>query len=363
MKIRNLALMAALPAAIMVANTALADDGPTVYGQLDLSLQKHDAEHGGTPEVDNWNFSSNASRFGIKGSSDLNDNMKGIYKIEFQVMADTGDNSTFSGTGGSSSELRQRNIYAGVQGNWGTAIGGKFDTPLKESQGKVDQFNDYFLGDIKRIMPGENRASNIIMYSSPKIANNITVNVAVMPGEQDGVNPGQSNNRVNDGNSISVVYDTETLYLAAAMDNDVYNDESGSFVDIYRLTGQVKMGDLVLGAIVQQADGSSNNDDAFMFTSNNGSHGAGVPELDSEMVSAAYTMGDNTFKAQYGIGRGQIASTADAHVEQWSLGLDHKLGKNATAYGYYTSYYDDEGKTYGDKYHETAFGVGLRLKF
>ena len=46
---------------------------------------------------------------------------------------------------------------------------GKFDTPFKVSQGKIDQFGD-LRGDINEIVGGSERANNIIQYSSPKIA-------------------------------------------------------------------------------------------------------------------------------------------------------------------------------------------------
>ncbi|MFP3442472.1 hypothetical protein R0K18_32545, partial [Pantoea sp. SIMBA_133] len=78
------------------------------------------------------------------------------------------------------------------QANLGALIAGKFDTPLKSAQGKVDQFND-LQADIKNIMAGENRTSNIVQYSSPRLFDAVGVSVAVIPGEE------QSAGAENDG--------------------------------------------------------------------------------------------------------------------------------------------------------------------
>ena len=56
-------------------------------------------------------------------------------------------------------------------------------------------------------------------------------------------------------------------------------------------------------------------------------------------VSAAYSVQGNTFKAQY-IDSDRSIARSDA--SQFSLGIDHMLGKRSLLYGYYTRRGADE---------------------
>jgi predicted porin len=107
---------------------------------------------------DNWALESNASRIGVKGDFPLVDDLKAVYKLEYELFTD-GSNST---------SFTQRNTYAGLQGSWGTVIAGKNDTPLKAIAAEtIQQFKDLALGDFKYVMIGENRENNVIQYSTP----------------------------------------------------------------------------------------------------------------------------------------------------------------------------------------------------
>ena len=56
----------------------------------------------------------------------------------------------------------------GLKGSMGTIFLGKHDTATKKSQKKIDLFND-LAGDIKNILQGENRMSDLVGYTTPKI--------------------------------------------------------------------------------------------------------------------------------------------------------------------------------------------------
>jgi predicted porin len=359
MKIRKIALLATLPAAVMVANAQA--DGPEVYGKLNVSLQRNDVTVN-TPGADilsNWSLDSNASRFGIKGSTELDGGLKGIYKLEFSTAVDSGD-----------ATLGARNSYVGVQDTWGTAIGGKFDTPTKEIRGKIDQFADYKVADIANVLVGQQRPSNIVMYSSPKIADDITINAAIIPGENTGVSPGKHNNHAADGTSASVVYDTKDIYVALSEDSHVdsgvlWFSEATSGVDIWgtetniiRLAAEMKIDTLVVGAILQDAKDSDTNLIVNGFTKQQGA-----------ILSAAYTMDKETFKAQFGHSKIDVQNSAqnDAKLNSISLGLDHSLGKGAKAYVYLAQVKTDNMKAgvnaQGVKETDNTLGIGFEQKF
>src|SRR5690606_39089979 len=136
----------------IIAGHALAD--PILYGKINVSVDQLDNQgaanviSGSNPSnVDQWELNSNASRLGVKGELPLeNSGIKVIYLAEFETNADDGGSEPFS----------QRNIYVGIQGQYGQIIGGKFDTPLKVIEGKVDQFND-LKADIDVLVRSEER--------------------------------------------------------------------------------------------------------------------------------------------------------------------------------------------------------------
>ena len=112
--------------ASLVPTAAFAD--VVVYGKANVALQSTDKNVGGSyTEV-----VSNASRIGLKGSENVNDDLKVIYQFEYQTRVD-------DGTG----PFTQRNIYVGLKGSGGTAMIGMFDTPFKLAQEKVDLFTPW----------------------------------------------------------------------------------------------------------------------------------------------------------------------------------------------------------------------------
>lgn len=406
-------MLAALPAAILATNAQAAD----VYGKINVSLQNNHADtknplfNGGVSQdaLDNWSLDSNASRFGIKGDADLGDNWKGVYKIEYEVAVDDGDSSTTYGpktTDGN--ELKQRNIYGGLQAGWGTLIAGKFDSPMKESQGKIDEFNDYTVGDIKGVLSvGEDRLPNLIMYSIPKNDMNITLNIAVAPGEQAGQKAttgagGVVTDKYNgpmDQKSVSVAYDTEALYVAlahnintssqASLPNQPANTATSQVgADITRLSAQVKVMDsLRVGAIYQTADAHDELNGKGYITQIKGPAigtavaGGAAPAIafntfnvkkqDGYVLSAAWTMDKHVIKAEYGSSTAKsitapaVAGTySHLDMTQWDVGYDYKIGSKTTLYAYYGAW-KAEFKLNNNKNETSAdtFGVGFEQKF
>lgn len=331
MKKKLLALAIGAVAALPVAAFAT---GPTLYGQIDLSVENVNVDEdttgwtldgeGAGPD-DAWVLRDNASRLGVRGEADTNvDGLKGIYQAEFGLEAD--------GTGG---PFDQRNIFVGLQGGFGTVKMGNFDTPLKTAQGKVDQFNDSTL-DIERYTAGEYRSPDIVQYASPLIADLVTVTVAVNTDEEDA---GESA-----ATYASVVYDKDSLYLALAIANNSTAGSDGldiaggdNEVDLVRIAAGYTMDALELGLLYQTAEGPTDEEDTTL------------------VVSGALTAGDWKFKAQYGTTDGDLA---DETVTSMAIGADYALGKSTTLYALagreeIDNAEDDRG----------VAGVGLRQKF
>ena len=296
--------------------------GGKVYGKANLSLVDQDSG-----DTSGWNLNSNASRLGIKGESKISEELAVVYQVEYEVCIDSGDckGQTF----------KQRNTFLGLKGNFGMVWAGKHDTPAKLAAKKVDLFND-LEGDIKNAFEGENRVSNVVAYTSPKM-NGFSATLAMIPAEGEDVDQdGQDDTGLKDGLSYSINYTKDNLYLAIAGDQDI--DEQ----DLVRMIAQYQIDALTLGFLYQQ------NQDNL-----------GAKDESGYFFSAAYSLNpDITLKAQYG----EIEDDIDGDKEQTlSLGADYKLSKNTKTFIFYTDNTDSEVGLSEDAF--TAFGIGMEHKF
>lgn len=354
-----------------------------VYGKANVSLQNVEEKVAGDAVVDNWQIMSNASRLGFKGQQPLNDKLQAIYKLEYEVFIDDGD------SGGQT--FTQRNIYLGVQSaDIGTFIAGRHDTPLKLAQGKVDRFNDLYYADIKYIFAGENRASNIFMYSSPKFSD-INVTVALIPGEEAEDPNADTNSGLADGKSIAVSFDNKVVYAAVAIDKDVERTDVIRLVADWKITEDIK-----LGFLYETAEQSDNNismgstpkvigniEDFLDDNLGAANYGLVNEEHDGFMVSGEYTINQWVLKAQIGqstvdsvitldpasqaaLGAASASNDVDFDLDQFTFGADYKFTKTIKAFAYYsevTADADVKDSNFSEKAEATTFGAGLEVKF
>lgn len=299
----NKVILLGTATAMLATAPFAAANGPIdgkLYGKVNVSVVNSDSG-----SDDTWKLNSNASRIGIKGSTQVSEGLTVFYKTEFQVDVD-GDGDVF----------KQRNIFAGVKGNFGSVLAGKNDTPTKLAQKKIDLFND-LEGDIKKTFAGENRMSNIIAYTTPKYGN-FSATYAVMPSEGD-------NGSLSDATSYSVSYSKDDLYVAVASDSDVKG------ADLLRVVSQYKVDAWQLGLMYQEND--TTNESGYF-------------------ASAAYKSNNITYKAQYGSNEND---TDGSDKTTLSVGADFKLAKNTKSFVFFT---DNE-----DSSSTKTIGLGLEHKF
>lgn len=307
---------------------------PTVYGKVNVSLNNNDYEGAVGSEQDNWTLNSNASRIGVKGSYALTSKTKAIYKAEYEYGADDG-----VADGGSGDEFKSRNVVVGFQGEHGTILVGKHDTPLKMSQGKVDRFNDLELGDIGDYIDGDEREENIIMYKSPSF-NGVTVTAAFIPGEEEGASAERDG--LSDGTSIAIEYKAGDLRVALAANSDTEQD-GGDDTDVTRFTVEYKvLPELNLGLLINNSE--DDNTDS---------------EQDAWLISGAYSLSNTTtFNFQYGVADNETGAT-DWEVTQTAIGLDYNFNKTSKVYAYFSQI---ESEATGDP-EDSTFAIGYQVKF
>lgn len=350
---RKLVLKTILGLAIAgVTNDIYAADvveGPTWYGRFNVALAHTDWE-GVRGTADSWDLRSYNSRLGVKGSVALDGyTVKVVYGAEYLVdVTDTNDKS-----------FDQRNIFLGLEGDWGRVVAGRHDTPFKHSEGKVDQFNDLDV-DIDRVFGAHNRDPNVIYYTTPKFANGVlTANIAsVLANDADIDGDGEKNDGLFDSISASLVAQSGVWYGALAFHtNASYGNFADSFysipanqlegikaggrrADVVRAVGQYTGSAFEFGLALQNsqdvADGYDGEDKAAF-------------------VSAAYKIDKVKLKAQYGQTKGEVSNEKR---ELYAVGADYNFNAKTRVYTYYSSLALD----IADK-QDNTFAVGLEHNF
>jgi predicted porin len=198
------------------SGAALAQSNVTLYGILDVNYQYNDPETGDSTSGINGGHQS-GNRFGLRGSEALGGGLNAVFTIEGGFSIDTGVSAQASNAcggvpvappgalnpcgGASQSRLFGRQAWAGLQGNWGTVVGGRIAT-LSSGTGSFDMFGvvDPFLtsfGDsnLGRAFSSANalRLDNTVLYKSPTFAG-FTVGGTYSSNASGAENAGSGNN-------------------------------------------------------------------------------------------------------------------------------------------------------------------------
>ncbi len=354
----------ALAIASAIAAPVAFAEAPTVYGQANVAIENVDVDTNAATDDQNSGTQVNdrASRLGIKGSEDLGNGLKAIYKMAFSV------NVTDSSTIGS------RNQYVGLAGGFGTILMGRHDTPTKMIQAK-DLFNDSGLADNKPMAGGlgafgkgmENRVSEVVAYVSPSFSG-VKLIAAVIPQENgsDLATADEEKSSLTDMYSVAATYGSKKsgLYLAAGMDHasEQTTGTASAEADQYRLVAQYATGGLMANVMYQDFAG-----DALKDTTKGGTNiqanlgykmGKLTPKFKVSMVdidNGATTDFDTTDD-----GSAPDVRITDESSTNYAVGLDYALGKKTTGYVEYAMIENSNGLKDADT---TALSVGLLHKF
>ncbi|WP_322521798.1 porin [Guyparkeria halophila] len=330
---KNIIAMA-VAAAVAAPAAAIADT--TLYGKIHAS---YDVFGGDNASNQDYSFSSNSSRIGIKGKEQISDGLALIYKWEEAV--DWGD--TGGGIGGA------RNTYVGFTGDWGTALAGRHDTPMKGVGRKYDLFGDT-VGDSRAIIRGrgansaaggntvgfDERMNNVLVYATPDMGgfNAMVAYVSDWDTETvDGTTRTYDSNKF-DAWSVSAGYSVGgfsidgayEIHNAADMngDGDTFATDSE---EAYRVGAGYKMGGFKIVGLYQ-----SISDLGFV-------DGA---EVDMWGLGGAYSFGNSTIKAQY-YTADDVDGVNDSAADLWAVGYDYKMSKQTSVYAAYGSMTSDSG--------------------
>lgn len=315
---KNLRASALVPFAFSLSSFA----EPTLYGKANVSIHNFD---NGTDSV--IEVKSHGSRLGVKGELDTDGGVTAIYQAEFQVEYDDGANVV------NGQAILQRNTFVGLKGAFGTLKAGRYDSPFKSAQKKIDGFGDID-GDIVNLITNhDNRVSNIVSYTSPNFSG-FSATVGFVASEDEDV---------DDGVSSAFSYEQDDLYLALAYNSDmVAPNVEAPDSEVTRLVAQYTIGSFLLGALYETVEAPA------------------VDDTDAIFFSVQYSINKWILKGQFG-----QSDIDEEGGESLSLGFDYNLGKSVVLYTYYTALESDEGTdedTIGNA-GETYLGAGVVYYF
>ncbi len=312
------------PIAIIALTTVLAAPAislaaPSVYGNVHISLNQADNDIAGADN--NITLSSNTSAIGVKGSEDLGNGTKAIYKVEFQVNIldpattvpsnDPVDGAPREGEGG----LEGRDQFAGIKWGLGVFKVGTMSTNYKQTGAKVDPLHrtpleargflktqSAVLHDWRRGI-NRGRQTNTLQYVSPNMAGVRIVANTTFSGSNDETSgigirwqnkswlvyadwiDGQTGDVTNDGQSVSKCDATTNCSVESAYKGGGSYQSKSFFVGLqYEATENRTGGNYIFGSTYY----NMNKNNQIILTAGQYSAKDSVLDADSKGYALAY---------------------------------------------------------------------------
>ena len=332
----------ALAVAGILAAPMAAQAGVEVYGKARLSFGSiTNDDSASNHDKNKLAVSSHASRLGFKGAEDLGNGMKAVWQIERGI--DFTDK-----TGPSGSDLSTRNTFAGLTGDFGTALLGTHDTPYKISTGSLDPFGDTF-ADYNAVIDStqDARSANVVAYISPSMSG-FTVAAAyvtdfVNDNLPDTTTTSATDKKKQPAISLAGMYSNGPLYAALAYQKVNETSATCSATKCEDIKG-VKLGvgykinQFNLGVVYEKVNASNSVDQKNAYIS-------GVMDMGSGM----------NLKAAFGK-KGNPTSMSNADAKFFALGVGKNMTANTELYALYTSIKDGVNATTAGV---GAYGLGV----
>jgi len=357
-------ILAIAVAATIAAPAAIA--APTVYGNVSLSLDAFDNDIVGADN--NIAMHSNTSAIGVKGSEDLGDGLKAIYKVEFGInllgppIPEPDLDAPAEGTGA----LGGRDQFIGLKGGWGTVKLGVFSSNYKQMGGKVDPLyrtpleGRGFLDIQSPLHRGRGinngRMTNAVSYTTPKMGGFSLVANTTFSGANDettGIGIRWSNKAFMayaDWIDFQIAGDATGPDLALAIGDNCTVANFCAMGTAIKVGGKftAKAFDVALQyETIDTADWKEDVD--FIFA-------AGTWKINK----------NNALILTYGIQDSDEAagSTTSDDSSGLALAYNHKMSKMTNVYvGYGAKSSDTPGDASRTSYDESVVTAGMRVKF
>jgi len=302
-----------------------------------------DPDTGNVVAAADYGPASRASRLGFKGSEDLGNGLKAIWKMEVDV--DIANNNPVNSS---------RNAYVGLAGDaWGTFLLGRHDTPYKLSTAKLDYFSDQ-LADFNGTIGFEDlRAQNAAAYISPNWGGFTLSGAIVAPGDDFDVLGSKVGRDWAEAYSIAGVYDNGGFFVGggyerfdeswAELSGNFIVNPDGSLAPVFN-TGVSKSKWKIGGGWEGEVFGL-----AGLYEDRSRQNGIRGADVQSWEVLGKWNFGNNTIKGMFG----NTDPDWESDYWSWALGWDYNFTRRSQMWVQYTDVDD----------HWDGFSVGLTHKF
>lgn len=354
---------AALPlACALVAGAACAENNVSFYGRANVSVESQ--KLGGTT---NTVLVDNASRFGIRASHDLPDNMSvgmvleagtnltnGATKSEGVALNNADGTIAGLSSSGGGSRLFAREASVALNGGFGQIKLGRM--PASVAYFATADFvsnHNHDTGtssDALYDFLATGQLSNAIGYASPEING---IKFEGQYGLKKGQGTGTTDSAVVNPAALALNYGKGPLMLGLGYERAQNPVLAASNASTTEAASQVAarvfytMGALGFGGYIQKSSGTQFDRSAYR-------------------LSAMYTVGKNEFHLNVGAA-GNRNSVANTGAKQATLGYNFNLDKQTKLYAFYTKINQDSatkayaGGAQGDAF--SSLGMGIRYNF
>jgi len=325
--------------AILAGGMGVAQADVQVMGHIDTAIVSVD-----TGSADDVNLRCTTCSVGFKGSEDLGNGLKAIFKLDFQY--DTTVRNDGDGVGGVSGDgdnnnsgLLDRDQWLGLKGNFGQVRIGTISTVYKSHGAMLDplyrtalQGRDHGIQSSFHSGAGEElhgRATNTIRYDSPsfnglKVGAHYTLDRFEADGEDE------------DPYGIGASYENGgILVFADYLDNN--QSGAGNEESAWKVGGKYSMNNFAVMAQYEQADEGTSADPSLWH------------------IGGSYTMGNNMIYAAFGQSDEDTAGSSS--LDAWTIAATHSMSKRTMVYA---GYNNEEINSTDDT---DTFAVGLKHKF
>lgn len=341
------------------AGVASAQSSVTLYGIIDMNLQRNDPKAAGVASTTGVNSGhQSGSRFGFRGSEDLGGGLSAIFTIEGGYSGDTGA----SGQGGL---LFGRQVWAGLRSSSAGALALGRMASFSSGTGSFDMFGSvdpfltgFGLAGLQNTFSSANatRVNNAVAYQSPKWGG-FQLGVGYSFQAIGSENPGSgANNPViftaasfGTGPFYGVVtYDRVSptdAQKAGGLPNDQTHLQVGATFDL---------------KVVKLHAAYAKEDNQFVLSTVGTSNGA---DATAYMGGFTIPVGNLSILGSYQKRNGKVLGTYEADRNVWGLGASYSLSRRTNLY---FSYADSDGKkslNNSTTYDRKETTVGLRHQF
>ena len=324
----NKKILSTMVGAVLAGGLSVAAADIVVFGHIDTSIDATDQD-GGSDDI---NFHCNTCSIGFKGSEDLGNGLKAIFKLDFQYNVFSRQTTSFL----------DRDQWLGLAGsNWGQVRWGTISTPYKSHGAMIDPlYRTALQGRARGVQSdfhngaGENlqgRADHTIRYDTPDWNGlKAAVFYTLDSDERDGV-PGPGNPKGeedNDPYGVGVQYSNGNLLgFADWQDNNGSKKDTGGDISAWKVGGKysTKAFGMRFGFYGQYEDASIDEASA-----------ANITDLDFQLWHIAASVQLGNTMAYYAFGQGEydnngLGGKSDDY-DTWTLAIIHNLSKRTKLY-------------------------------